>query len=298
MITDMLHSESDEHDATDSTLDRSDVPDEMRETASAEMSVIEHLEELRRRLFFCVLAVGIGAVVAFIFYQPIVQFLLSPLPSKANVLATHNGKPQLAVTGIGEGFSVVLKLAIAVGIALATPVWLYQLWGFLSPGLTRHEKHYALPFTLVGMALFLAGLGVGFLTLRYPMDWLLSFGDPYFVEIITADNYFTFVSYFLLAFGLTFELPLVLTFLVVSSVVSAHKLRNHRASILMGLWIASCFITPGADPYSPLILGVAFTLLYFMSEGLISLMSREFGTVSPRSKPDHKRLAHQGCHPE
>jgi sec-independent protein translocase protein TatC len=274
MITDMLHSESYEDDAVDS-LDGSYVPDERQETAGAKMSVVEHLEELRRRLFFCVVAVGIGAVVAFVFYQPILQFLLSPLPSKANVLATHNGTPQLAVTGIGEGFAVVLKLAIAAGIALATPVWLYQLWGFLSPGLTRHEKHYALPFTLIGVMLFLAGLGVGFLTLRYPMDWLLGFGNPYFVEIITADNYFTFVSYFLLAFGLTFELPLVLTFLVVSGVVSAQKLRKHRTSILVGLWIASCFITPGADPYSPLILGVAFTILYFLSEGLIYLMRRE-----------------------
>lgn len=281
---DMLHRESYEDDAGDSTLDGSSVPDETPEATRAEMSVVEHLEELRRRLFFCVVAVGIGAVVAFIFYQPILQFLLSPLPSKANVLATHNGQPQLAVTGIGEGFSVVLKLGIAVGIALATPVWLYQLWGFLSPGLTRHEKHYALPFTLVGVALFLAGLGVGFLTLRYPMDWLLGFGDPYFVEIITADNYFTFVSYFVLAFGLTFELPLVLTFLVVSGVVSAQKLRKRRASILVGLWIASCFITPGADPYSPLILGIAFTILYFISEALISLMSRESGTASHRSR--------------
>jgi len=233
------------------------------------MSLVDHLEELRSRLFFCLVAVAVGAVVAFIFYEPILQFLLSPLPSKANALATHNGKPQIAVTGIGEGFSVVLKLAIAVGLALATPVWLYQLWGFLSPALTRRQKRYALPFTLVGVVLFLAGLVVGFITLRYPLNWLLSFGDQYFVEIITADNYFTFVAYFLLAFGLTFELPLVLTFLAVMGVVSSQQLRKNRAAILVGLWIASCFITPGADPYSPLIIGVAFTVLYLLSEGLI-----------------------------
>ena len=233
------------------------------------MSLLEHLEELRSRLFFCLVAVAVGAVVAFIFYEPILQFLLSPLPSKANALATHNGKPQIAVTGIGEGFSVVLKLAIAVGLALATPVWLYQLWGFLSPALTRRQKRYALPFTLVGVVLFLAGLVVGFITLRYPLNWLLSFGDQYFVEIITADNYFTFVSYFLLAFGLTFELPLVLTFLAVMGVVSSQQLRKNRAAILVCLWIASCFITPGADPYSPLIIGAACTVLYFLSEGLI-----------------------------
>lgn len=271
-MTDILHSESCKAEALEPSFDESHVPDDARATASAEVSVVEHLEELRRRLVYCVVADSIGAVGAFIFYQPILQFLLSPLPSQANVLATHYGTPQLTVTGIGEGFTVVLKLALAVGIGLATPVWLYQLWGFLVPGLTWQEKRYALPFTLIGVVLFLAGLGVGFLTLRYPMEWLLSFGQPYFVEIITADNYFTFVSYFLLAFGLTFELPLVLTFLVVSGVVAAHTLREHRAAILVGLWIASCFITPGADPYSPLILGLAFTSLYVISEGLVSLI--------------------------
>ena len=126
-----------------------------------------------------------------------------------------------------------------------------------------------MPFTILGVVLFVAGLGVGFVTLRYPLNWLLTFSDRSFVEIITADNYFTFVAYFLLAFGLTFELPLVLTGLVVMGIVSPDALRTHRASILIALWTASCFITPGADPYSPLILGVAFTVLFFVSVGLV-----------------------------
>jgi sec-independent protein translocase protein TatC len=237
------------------------------------MSLVDHLEEVRGRLFFCVVAVVIGTSVAFLFYGPILQFLLTPLPVKANALVADGGKLKIAVTGIGEGFSVVLKLSIAVGIALATPVWMYHLWSFVSPALTPAEKRHALPFTLTGVVLFLAGLGVGFVTLRYPINWLLSFGDQYFVEIITADNYFSFVAYFLLAFGLTFELPLVLTFLAVIGVVSLHTLRAHRAHILVGLWIASCFITPGADPYSPLIVGVALTVLYFVSEGLIRIIN-------------------------
>jgi len=152
-------------------------------------------------------------------------------------------------------------------------VWMCHLWSFIAPALTQREKRHALPFTLVGMVLFLAGLAVGFVTLRYPINWLLGFGDQYFIEIITADNYFTFVAYFLLAFGLTFELPLVLTFLAVIGVVSLQTLREHRAHILVGLWIASCFITPGADPYSPVILSIAFTVLYFISEGLIRIMN-------------------------
>jgi sec-independent protein translocase protein TatC len=274
MATDIARGQGRDGCSEESLVAESDTPPETRETSGARMSLVAHLEELRFRLFFCVAAVAIGMTVAFLLYEPLLQFLLSPLPSQANALATHTGTPQLAVTGIGEGFSVVVKLSLAVGIALAAPVWLYQLCAFLAPALTRREQRYALPFTLVGVALFLAGLAVGFLTLRYPLDWLLRFGEPYFVAIITADNYFTFVAYFLLAFALTFELPLVLTFLAVLGVVSSQQLRKNRAAILVGLWIASCFVTPGADPYSPLIIGAAFTLLYFLSEGLIRFYDR------------------------
>ena len=125
------------------------------------------------------------------------------------------------------------------------------------------------------------------MTLRYPLGWLLTFSDRSFVEIITADNYFTFVAYFLLAFGITFELPLVVTGLVVMGIVSPDALRTHRASILVGLWTASCFITPGADPYSPLILGVAFTVLFFVSAGLVRF-------VRPVSEADPIQIASPG----
>jgi sec-independent protein translocase protein TatC len=272
-MTEILHSEESPHQVVVAALAAPEGRVALRATAGAEMSVVEHLEELRRRLCVCVGAVVLGALGAFLFYKPLLQLLLSPLPSQANTLVPHGGTPQLAVTGIGEGFSVVMKLSFAVGIALATPVWLYQLWGFLAPALQPREHRYALPFLLTGVALFVAGLGVGFLTLRYPLDWLLSFGAHYFVTIITADHYFTFVAYFLLAFGLTFELPLVLTFLVATGVLSARTLSQRRATILVSLWIASCFLTPGADPYSPLILSVAFTVLYFLSEGLIRVTS-------------------------
>ena len=279
MMRDITRDQGYDGNAAQFALAEPDAPNETPETTGANMSLVEHLEELRRRFLYCLVAVASGTLVTFLFYEPLLQFLLSPLPSKANALAARNGKPLLAVTGIGEGFSVVLKLAIAAGIALATPVWLYHLWGFLSPALTRRERRYALPFTFVGVVLFLAGLAVGFITLRYPLNWLLSFSDQSFVEIITADNYSTFVSYFMLAFGFTFELPLVLTFLAIIGVLSSQTLKKNRASILVSLWTVSCFITPGMDPYSPLILGVAFTILYGISEGLIGIMGQKSGAV-------------------
>jgi sec-independent protein translocase protein TatC len=243
------------------------------EPAAVEMTLVEHLEELRQRLFVCAAAVFVGTAIGFIFREAILELLLRPLPIEANALIGH-GTRRIAVTAIGEGFSVLLKLSIAAGIALATPVWVHQLWSFSSPALRARERKYAVPATFMGIGLFLAGLVVGFVTLRYPINWLLSFDDGHFVQVITADNYFTFVAYFLLAFGITFELPLVLTLLAVAGVVSSGSLRAQRAHILVGLWIASCFVTPGADPYSPLIVGVAFTVLYFVSETLIRLIGK------------------------
>jgi sec-independent protein translocase protein TatC len=251
------------------------------------VTLVEHLEEVRHRLLFCVAAVMVGTVVAFVFHDAILALLLRPLPTQAGGLVAFGDGHRIAVTGVGEAFTVVLKLSLAAGIALATPVWLYHLWMFVTPALLGPERRYALPFTVLGVILFVTGLGVGFVTLRYPLTWLLTFSDRSFVEIITADNYFTFVAYFLLAFGLTFELPLVVTGLVVLGIVSPDALRTHRVSILMALWTASCFITPGADPYSPLILSVAFTLLFFVSTGLVRF-------VRPGSAADPIQTAASG----
>jgi sec-independent protein translocase protein TatC len=233
------------------------------------VTLVQHLEEVRQRLLLCAAAVMVGTAVAFIYHDSILALLLRPLPAQASGLVALGGGHRIAVTGVGEAFAIVLKLSLAAGIAIATPVWLYHLWAFVTPALRGAERRYALPFTVLGVTLFVTGLAVGFVTLRYPLNWLLTFSDRSFVAIITANSYFTFVAYFLLAFGLTFELPLVVTGLVVLGVVTPDALRTHRASILVALWTVSCFITPGADPYSPVILGVAFTLLFFVSMGLI-----------------------------
>ncbi len=132
-----------------------------------------------------------------------------------------------------------------------------------------------MPFTIIGVILFFVGLGVGFLTLRFPVSWLLGFGrDSGFNELISASNYFTFILYFMLAFGVTFLLPLVMTFLAVLGVLSSQKLAKNRAYALVGLWILATLITPGADPYSPIILGTALTVLYLLSEVLIRVIGK------------------------
>ena len=247
------------------------------EEEGAVMSLVEHLEELRHRLFFCCIAVLVTSIIGFIFWQQILGLLTLPLPEIANALphsAGSNGQVKLIVTDLGGSFLIALKLALAAGIVLASPVIFYQVGAFITPALTRRERKYAIPFSLLGVGLFAVGIVVGFFVLRYPVDWLIHFGSSRFDFLITADSYLTFVAFFLLAFGLVFELPLVITFLGILGIVNSRFLREKRMYILFGLWILSCFVTPGADPYSPVIIGVAFTVLFELSIVLLRILGR------------------------
>jgi sec-independent protein translocase protein TatC len=240
------------------------------EPDGATMSLVEHLEELRQRIFKSLIAVVLGAIIAFIFRVQIMNFLVLPLPKTADVIGKNHN---LVVTGLAEGFTVFLKLSVAVGILVAIPVILYQIWAFVSPGLYPKEKKTALPFVFLGIVLFIAGIALGFVVLRYPVQWLINFGSSNFTELVTADSYFTFVAFFLLAFGVVFEIPLVLTFLAQLGLITSQTLRKKRPAAHVGMWIAATFLTPGADLYSPIILGIAMSVLYELTIIFIRLFT-------------------------
>ncbi|HZO71521.1 MAG TPA: twin-arginine translocase subunit TatC [Ktedonobacteraceae bacterium] len=231
------------------------------EDEGATMSLLDHLEELRWRIFKSLIAIAIFSVIAFIFRDAIMHFLAAPLPKEANALGTGHGG-QLVVTGLMEGFTVFLLISVAAGVVLSLPVILYQTWAFIAPGLYAHEKKKALPFIGIGIVLFVVGITLGYIVLRFPVEFLVSFASSSFTELVTANSYFTFVAFFVLAFGLIFELPLVLTFMAQIGLVSVDTLRQKRATAHIGMWIASTFLTPGADIYSPIILGAAMSFLY------------------------------------
>ena len=238
-------------------------PGEDDENDPSAMSLVDHLEELRRRIFKSLIAIVVGTIVAFIFRDQIVHFLELPLPKEAADTLGHGNK--LIVTGITEGFSVFLLVSAAAGFILALPVVLYQTWAFIAPGLLEKEKKYSVPFIVAGIILFALGVSLGFIVLRYPVEWLVTFASDSFTELLTAGSYFTFVAFFMLAFGLVFELPLVLTFLAQVDLITSRTLIKKRAGSHIGLWIASTFLTPGADIYSPLFLGVSMSCLYELS---------------------------------
>jgi sec-independent protein translocase protein TatC len=239
------------------------------------MSLVDHLEELRWRIFKSIIAVVVGSIIAFVFRDQLMHFLQAPLPKEANALYNHGQGGKLVITGVAEGFTVFLKVSFVAGVILALPVILYQAWAFIAPGLYQHEKKYAVPFIFIGVVLFALGVSLGYIVLRYPIDWLINFASGSFTELVTADSYFSFVAFFILAFGLVFELPLVLTFLAKVGVVSGETLKRKRASAHVGMWIAATFLTPGADIYSPIILGVAMSFLYELTIVFIRFFVKE-----------------------
>jgi sec-independent protein translocase protein TatC len=230
------------------------------EEGLATMSLIDHLEELRWRICKVLVAVAIGSTIAFVFRDWLIRFLEAPLPDTTNTLM-KTGHP-LIVTGLTEGFTTYLLISIVAGVILALPVLLYQTWAFIAPGLYEHEKKNAIPFIFIGIILFLMGISLGYIVLRYPVQWLVNFASSSFTPLLTANSYFTFVAVFILIFGLIFELPLILTFLARIGIISKETLQSKRAVAHVIMWIAATFATPGADPYSPFILGAAMSFLY------------------------------------
>jgi len=252
-------------DETLTNLDEFDLGEDEDEDDLAEsnMSLVDHLEELRWRIFKCLIVIAVGFVIAFIFRIQIINFLEAPLPS----IVKH-----LVVTGLGEGFTVTLMVSFATGFALSLPVVLYQTWAFIAPGLYEKEKKYAVPFIFIGIVLFVAGLSLAYYVLRYPVEWLITFAASNFTELVTASSYFGFVAFFMLAFGITFELPLVLTFLAKVDLLTIETLKKKRATAHIGMWVAAAVLVPGADPYTPVILGAAMSVLYEISIVFIRLL--------------------------
>ena len=225
------------------------------------MTLVDHLSELRRRIAISIAAVGIGAVIGFLLAEPIIKLLLTPLPDGEVVFLT-----------VGGGFFVFLRVAIVVGILLALPVILYQLWAFVAPGLLPEERHAALPWIPMTVVFFLLGTTVAWITLPYAVDFLLGFEiDGSLTALPSAEAYFSFVTIMFLLFGLVMQFPIVLIFLDRLGILNVDQLRAQRRYVLLGVVIFAVVATPGGDPISPLVLSATMYMLY---EFTIFMMQR------------------------
>ena len=216
------------------------------------MTLVDHLSELRRRIAISVVAIGIGAVIGFLLAERIILLLLTPLPDGEVVFLT-----------LGGGFFVYLRVAIIVGLLLALPIVLYQLWAFVAPGLLPEERRAALPWIPMTVVFFLLGCAVAWITLPYAVDFLLGFQiEGSLTALPSAEAYFSFVTIMFLLFGLVMQFPIVLVFLDRLGILNVDQLRHMRRYVLLGVVIFAVVVTPGGDPISPIVLSATMYILY------------------------------------
>jgi sec-independent protein translocase protein TatC len=224
------------------------------------MTVVEHLSELRRRIVISIIAVTLGAIVCFIFSESIIKFLITYYRD-----ATAGEKDALIFLGPLDAFLTRIKIATYGGIVLALPVWLFEMWRFITPGLNPKEKRYAIPFVLASIVLFAMGAFVAFLTLPKALEFLLDIGGSQLQPELTADKYLSFVSLMAVAFGVAFEFPVVLVFLLLARVLTTQQLRRWRRPAILIIVIFAAVITPSQDPYSLFFMAVPMYIFYEMS---------------------------------
>jgi sec-independent protein translocase protein TatC len=228
--------------------------------AGAEMTLVDHLVELRNRLVKALIAVALGTAVGFWFWSDIRDILIAPLPTDT-----------VQVLGPGDAFVIALRISIVTGIILAMPVILWQVWSFVAPGLTEAERKMVRPWIPMALVFFVIGVSIAYVILPFAMGFLLGFTDDVMVANLAAGPYFDFVTTMFLAFGLIMEFPILLFGLSRVGIVTSARLAAARRTIILGIAIFATAITPGGDLVSPIVLGVTMYLLF---EGTVFFIRR------------------------
>lgn len=231
------------------------------ERDGADMTLADHLRELRYRLLICVGAVALLMIPAWFLYPWFIEILNQPYCS-ALVGRNPDANCDFLVTNILDPFSLRLKVAGYGGLFLAMPILLWQLWRFIAPGLYRRERRYALAFVITSLALFVMGAAVAYLTLSKAVEFLVQIGGPD-IDIRSGPNEFVRLSLFMmLAFGLGFEFPIVLVALQMIGIVTPQQLSSWRRQTVLIIVIIAAGITPSGDPFSLAALAVPMYLFY------------------------------------
>lgn len=211
------------------------------------MTMVEHLEELRRRLMVVIAAIAVGAVAGFVISGPALDVLRGPLPDEFDTIY---------FTSPAGAFVAQLKVAGFVGIALAMPVILYEIWRFVTPGLLPGERRMLWPFLLAGLLLFGLGVAIGFAIIPYALVFLLGFAREGVEPLLTIDEYIGFVTTLMLVFGLMLQFPIVLIVLSRLGIVTPAWLASRRRWVILLIAIVAAVATPGGDPFSMVVLSL------------------------------------------
>jgi sec-independent protein translocase protein TatC len=239
-------------------LDDGETPDDV------EMSLFDHLEELRQRIFYALIAVGIGIIGCFTVVKPIVQLLERPA-----------GTVKFLQLAPGEYFFVSLKVAAYSGILVASPVILYQIIAFVLPGLTRREQKLLAPIVFGSSILFAAGLFFAYSALiPAALKFFIAYGADVVEQIWSIDRYFEFVLLLMFSTGLAFQIPIIQALLGLLNIVSSKQMVSGWRYVLLGAAVLGAVLTPSTDPLTQSLLGGAVLGLYFGGIGLVKLLGR------------------------
>lgn len=237
------------------------------------MSLAEHFKELRNRLTVCLVAVLAAAVVGWIYYQPLFDYIMAPLEAVAaqreDALVDINFGASLT-----EPFSVQLRISLFVGVVLAAPVWIWQIWGFLLPGLTPREKRVAAGYFLASLPLFFGGCALAVWAVPRAVGVLLSFTPEGAANLQDAMAYLKFITYFVVAFGVAFLLPVLMVGLNALRVLPVRAMVSGWRVALMLILVFAAFVTPDPSAWTMLALATPMFLLYWCAVGVAALLER------------------------
>jgi sec-independent protein translocase protein TatC len=248
-----------------------------RRDPEGSMTLIEHLEELRYRLIIAVVSIAVGAVVGWALFDRVADLLLDPYCDYYERIPLDIRTTTKCTLFFSEALGAVLlklKLVGYLGLFLALPVVLYQLWAFVVPGLTKRERRLAIPFVVSSVLLFALGALFAYWSLPKALGFLLGFAGDVATPLLTGDRFFSFVVLLAFVFGLSFEFPIALVFLQVAGVIGPQQLRGWRRPAILFIFIFAAVITPSGDPYTLLAMAIPMVVFYEAAIIVGRLLSR------------------------
>ena len=229
------------------------------------MPLMDHIRELRNRLIKAIIALVIGAIIGWILFEPAWGFLKQPY---TQIPPEHclEGKCDLVVHGIFDGFFIRLKVALIIGAVLSSPVWLYQIWAFVAPGLYSRERRYTYAFLAAAVPLFFLGAVLAYVTMDKGLKIFIGLAPGDTTVLVGVQDYLSYAQAMLFIFGLTFELPLFVIMLNLVGVLSHERIRKSRRLLIFGVFVFAAVATPSQDPFTMLALALPTIVLFEIAE--------------------------------